>query len=1023
MLAAPVISEIMASNATTATDEDGAYSDWVEIYNPDALPVDLTGWYLTDSATNKTKWQFPSVTLAPGAYLMVWASNKDRREASGPLHTNFALSAGGEYLGLIQPDGETIACEFAPAFPAQSNDISYGFSFSPDGVATEPSYFRQPTPGAVNAEKMLLETVTIGRASGPFAASFTLDLSGAGPGQIIRYELGVPSPDGPAIAEPNANSRRYTEPIAINTSVVVRAAVFAAEGSVHGQPATAHFVKLSEDIASFSTQLPVLVMDNHGHGPFIQDGLDHPTWLYTYPARGNGVPVFSVAPELATPLTSVVRGNSSAEFPKSGYNLKLRDSLGNKRPQALPGFASAHEKWAVVAPWNYDRTYIQNPFIYSLSNRIGRWAPRTQMAELFFNTDGNDLGTAAYVGMVIMTDRIEIGPDRVAIRPQPSADADEKAGAGGFILKIDLKDADEFGWITQHGFPDNGDSSVVVVFPKEADLSSHQRDYIQDYVQRMENALHADQARGWASRTYLDYLDRASWVDHHILNTFAGNLDGLLRSAYFTKDRGGKLVAGPVWDFDRAFNTADLRGNLPDEWSMYGGTDFWTTGWWGLLAKDPEFMQDWIDRWQNLRQNEFSIGRLAGLADSLAATVGAEAAARDAARWPDNTPRYGNGYAGEVQAFKTWITTRARWIDQQFLAAPVMSDGGGLTFTPPNGAQLAYTLDGSDPRSLGGAVAPNALLTSAPLTVPADANVHVRSYRAALRGTFPGSPWSSAVAGPNASPLSPAARLINLSSRALIGSGQNALIAGVIVADTESKSYLARAVGPTLGSFGLPNTLPDPVLGIFREDGVEIFRNSRWQSGPDAARLPALSKSVGAFALAEGSHDSALVSPLAAGAYTMQIASETAQGGVGLAELYTLDGNGRTTNLSTRALVRSGEGLLVGGFVVQGPAYKRMLIRAVGPALAAFGVEDTLVDPVLRIYSGEKVVATVDDWSRYAQASATEAATKVLGAFPLPTGSKDAALFITLPPGAYTVEVSGKNDTEGVALLEIYEVP
>jgi len=155
----------------------------------------------------------------------------------------------------------------------------------------------------------------------------------------------------------------------------------------------------------------------------------------------------------------------------------------------------------------------------------------------------------------------------------------------------------------------------------------------------------------------------------------------------------------------------------------------------------------------------------------------------------------------------------------------------------------------------------------------------------------------------------------------------------------------------------------------------------------------------------------------------MQISSETGQGGVGLAELYTLDGNGRTTNLSTRALVRSGEGVLVGGFVVQGPAYKRMLIRAVGPALATFGVEDTLVDPVLRIYSGEEVVATVDDWSRQAQASTTEAATKALGAFPLPPGSKDAALFITLPPGAYTVEISGKNDTEGVALLEIYEVP
>lgn len=1025
-VAEPVITEFMASNTATVKDEDGAYSDWVEIFNPDSAPVSLSGWYLTDTDSNKTKWQFPDVTLPSGGYMVVWASNKNRRSPAAPLHTNFALSAGGEYLGLIKPDGTTVVSEFAPTFPSQSNDISYGYSQPANGALPEAGYFRKSSPGKKNRELMLLETVTFSREAGPFSGSFTLELFGAGAGQHIRYVLAAPSATGAVIAEPSATSTEYTGPITIDSSVIVRASVFSSDDTLRGLTTTAHYLALDPSIATFTSRLPVLIFDNHGFGPQVKDGVDHPSWLYTYEASGNGSSTFANPPSLATPLTTSVRGSSSADFPKKGYNFKLNDAFGNKQAKPLLGSTNAYEKWALVAPWNYDRSYIQNSYAYALSNRIGRWAPNVQLAEVFLNTDGGALSTAAYAGIYSLTDRIEVNEGRVGIKSLSTADVNAPTVTGGYILKIDLKDDDEYGWTTEHGIPGNGYSSVVLAYPKLDDLVPAQRDYIQNYVQKMENALFTDKATNWASRTYLDYIDRASWVDYHILNTFAANLDAFERSAYFTKDRGGKIVAGPVWDFDRAFNTADLRGAVTEEWAIYGGSDFWRTGWWGIIAQDPEFMQDWIDRWQSLRQNEFSIANLTGLADTLGAKVGRDAAARDAARWTDNAPRYGSGYTGEISAMKTWLSTRARWIDQQFLAAPVVSsDGASLTFTPPAGAQLAYTLDGSDPRSLGGAIAPNAVLTaaSASLTLPADSNIHVRSYRADLRGSFPGSPWSSSIAGTSSSPLLPAAKLINLSSRALIGSGQNALIAGVIVADTENKPYLARAIGPTLGLFGTPNTLPDPVLGLFREDGVEIYRNNGWSNGPDSGQLPTLAKSVGAFPLAVGSHDSAMISPLAAGAYTMQITSETSQGGVGLAELYTLDGNGRTTNLSTRAKVGSGEGLLIGGFVVQGPAYKRMLVRAVGPALAAFGVTDALADPVLKIYSGQKVVATVDDWSVATGAAVTTAATEAVGAFALPSGSKDASLFITLPPGAYTVEVSGKNGTEGVALLEIYEVP
>lgn len=112
------INEFMASNQTTLADEDGAY--WLELYNAGVDPVDLTGWYLTDNALQKNKWQMPAVTLNPGGYLVIFASGKNRSVVGNPLHTNFSLSAAGEYLGLIKPDGTTVIDEYAPTFPAMA---------------------------------------------------------------------------------------------------------------------------------------------------------------------------------------------------------------------------------------------------------------------------------------------------------------------------------------------------------------------------------------------------------------------------------------------------------------------------------------------------------------------------------------------------------------------------------------------------------------------------------------------------------------------------------------------------------------------------------------------------------------------------------------------------------------------------------------------------------------------------------------------------------------------------------------
>ena len=124
-----VISELMAANSQTLADEDGDSSDWLEIHNPTSAPVDLDGWYLTDDDNNLTQWQFPDVTLNPQQYLLVFASGKDRSAVGSELHANFQLDSDGEYLALVESDGTTIAHEFAPEFPKQFTDISYGIGY------------------------------------------------------------------------------------------------------------------------------------------------------------------------------------------------------------------------------------------------------------------------------------------------------------------------------------------------------------------------------------------------------------------------------------------------------------------------------------------------------------------------------------------------------------------------------------------------------------------------------------------------------------------------------------------------------------------------------------------------------------------------------------------------------------------------------------------------------------------------------------------------------------------------------
>lgn len=265
-----------------------------------------------------------------------------------------------------------------------------------------------------------------------------------------------------------------------------------------------------------------------------------------------------------------------------------------------------------------------------------------------------------------------------------------------------------------------------------------------------------------------------------------------------------------------------------------------------------------------------------------------------------------------------------------------------------------------------------------------------------------------------------AARLSNLSSRALAGTGSNVLIAGFIVGGSGGKPVLIRAVGPTLNNFGVNGAMVDPELRLFR-GSESIGYNDDWRE----ASLATTAARVGAFPLPANSKDAALEATLQPGAYTVQVAPRTGSPGVSLIEIYDAGGTSdvKMTNLSVRGWVGTDGNVLISGLVVSGDNRKRFLIRAVGPTLGLFGVGGVLADPKIEVLSGSDVIRSNDDWNLGVSSGDVAAVTEQLGAFTLVSGSKDAGLVVSLEPGAYTVRVTGAGSSTGIVLLEIYEVP
>ncbi|HVF71323.1 MAG TPA: NHL repeat-containing protein [Chthoniobacterales bacterium] len=264
--------------------------------------------------------------------------------------------------------------------------------------------------------------------------------------------------------------------------------------------------------------------------------------------------------------------------------------------------------------------------------------------------------------------------------------------------------------------------------------------------------------------------------------------------------------------------------------------------------------------------------------------------------------------------------------------------------------------------------------------------------------------------------------LLNLSTRALVGTQSGVLIGGFILQGSTPSTVIVRGIGPSLAASGVTDALEDPHLELFDSAGNPVTANDNWQTGPDAAPIQRTGLAPG------NSKEAAFRTTLSAGAYTVVLkgvgdatqvgGSQPGLTGIGLVEIYDLQQtSGRAGNIATRGTVLSGDNVMIAGSIVGGSQNKEVLVRAIGPSLKDLGVNDALENPVLELFNGNGTsIATNDDWQQGPDAATIESRGFAPGS-PL-----EAALLVTVPPGSFTAIERPSPQDSGVGLIEIYDM-
>ena len=556
---------------------------------------------------------------------------------------------------------------------------------------------------------------------GVFTDPFSLTLSNDD-GATILYTL-----DGSIPGE--ESGLVYNGPITIDSTAQVRSSSY-----LPGHPPavrTRSYLKLSTEVASYSSKLPIMVVENFNGGSVPNKG-----WS-TGTQTGGGLQQvarqsaflgvfdrdptsdfadFSSDPTQTSRIGIRVRGAFSSTWNPRPFSLETwKTDADEDRSIKVLGMASDSD-WILYYPHpSYDRTMLYNTFIWELSRQTGRWAPKFRFVDLFVNENGGDLTMADRKGVYVFLEKPKRGSKRIEYDK-----ISEDGTAGGWLNSINRMDAlpvggypAENGATSPQFFHTGGPNRIQSTSPNVSGsgddiprqynafinfedpngyrITPVQRSGIENWFRDFEDVLYDDDIWRDPEIGYRNYLNTTDFIDYMQMLTLAKQGDGLLLSMFPWVSSGArKLHMGPLWDFNNGAYGGSASGTLYFRPNRL---------WYDRLFDDPDFQREYEDRWFELREGPLSNANMAALIDDQVAEISTGLA--DA-----QTGLSARSWTSRTNSMKSWLQSRANWIDSNFLSPPSFSSSGGivsngfqLTITNTTGQSgtIYHSLDGSDP--------------------------------------------------------------------------------------------------------------------------------------------------------------------------------------------------------------------------------------------------------------------------------------------------------------------------------------
>ncbi len=760
-----VISEFLANNNKVLADADGEFTDWIELHNTGNSAINLGGWHLTDSKNNLLKWTFPNTNLNASAYLVIFASGKNRASSGAPLHTSFKLDASSGYLALVQPGGAIIASEFA--YPRQIVDVSYG-TFNGTNY-----YYTSPTPNAANPAG-LLDLVAQPKFSQPhgfYQAPFNLELLSETEGAAIRYTTNgtIPNP---------ARGILYTGPITVDSTTVIRAMAYK-DGYVTSRVDTASYLFTADIINQSPTGLAPAGWPSSWGGNTVNYGMDpdivnSAAYKDTIQDDLKTIPSYSIVTDLsylfnassgiyANPgqqginwerLCSLeliypdgrdgfqinaglrIRGgySRSTSNPKHAFRLFFRTEYGDGKLEypmfAHQNGAESFECFDIRTFQNYSWSFegdSRGVFMRDMFSRdtqidMGQPAERGDYYHLYLN--------GQYWGLYNSDERAE-ADYAASYFGGSSANYDViKVEAGSYNIKA--TDGNMTAWTSLYNQAKAGVGT-------------------DDAYEK----LRGNNPDGTRNPDYPVLLDVDNLIDYMLIIYFGGNLDAPISNFlgnsspnnwYGIRDRTG-TNGFRFFAHDSEHTLLNVNENRLGPYSAGNSSVVYSSPQWLLqkLWANTEFKMRMADRVQRHFFNGGALTPEAATARFLKRKSEIDrAVVGESARWGDSktsTPLTRNTWISAVNNIvNNYFPRRTGIVLNQLvtkglypsLAAPVFSQFGGaiqpgfqLAISNPAGT-VYYTLDGSDPRLRGGALSAAALAYSGPITLNQSLQVRAR---------------------------------------------------------------------------------------------------------------------------------------------------------------------------------------------------------------------------------------------------------------------------------------------------------